>query len=137
MPTTIAGTGLRARLGAIGCAVLTMFAVASLSACSTASSPSATPTPFASATSVSATPTTTVTHTADATRTARTTTPRATRSPSPTARASASRFPTAAPATGGGGTAGFQHATLLWLGLAAILAGAGSIAYRRKVIRDR
>jgi hypothetical protein len=42
-----------------------------------------------------------------------------------------------APATGGGGTAGFQHALLFGLGLVAILVGAGSIAYRRKVIRNR
>jgi hypothetical protein len=45
--------------------------------------------------------------------------------------------PTVAPATGGGGTAGFQHSLLLGLGLAAILAGAGSIAYRRKMVRNR
>jgi hypothetical protein len=44
---------------------------------------------------------------------------------------------TAAPATGGGGTAGFQDGPLFGLGAAAILAGAGSIAYRRKIIRNR
>jgi hypothetical protein len=44
---------------------------------------------------------------------------------------------TAAPATGGGGTAGLQHRLLLWLGVAAIVAGAASIAYRRKLIRNR
>jgi hypothetical protein len=43
----------------------------------------------------------------------------------------------AAPATGGGGTAGFQDALLLWIGGLAILAGAGGIAYRRRVIRNR
>jgi hypothetical protein len=42
-----------------------------------------------------------------------------------------------APATGGGGTAGFQDTLLLGVGGAAILAGAGSIAYRRRVIRSR
>jgi hypothetical protein len=42
-----------------------------------------------------------------------------------------------APATGGGGTAGFQGTLLLGVGGAAILAGAGSIAYRRRVIRSR
>jgi hypothetical protein len=45
--------------------------------------------------------------------------------------------PTVAPATGGGGTAGFQHSLLFGLGIAAILAGAGSIVYRRKVIKNR
>jgi LPXTG-motif cell wall-anchored protein len=42
-----------------------------------------------------------------------------------------------APATGGGGTAGFQDPLLLALGGAAILAGAGSISYRRRVLRRR
>jgi hypothetical protein len=46
-------------------------------------------------------------------------------------------FPTAAPGTGGGGTAGFQDVLLFCLGVLAILAGAGGIAYRRKVMRNR
>jgi hypothetical protein len=50
---------------------------------------------------------------------------------------SASPFPTAAPVTGGGGTAGFQDALLLGLGVAALLAGAGSLAYRRRLTRKR
>ena len=45
--------------------------------------------------------------------------------------------PTAAPVTGGGGTAGFQDTLLLVAGVAAIVAGAGSIFYRRRVNRDR
>jgi hypothetical protein len=45
--------------------------------------------------------------------------------------------PTGAPATGGGGTAGIQDGLLFGLGGAALLAGAGSIAYRRRVIRGR
>jgi hypothetical protein len=130
MRTAIAGTGLRARLTVIGCVILTILASASVSAC-TGSSPSATPTPFSPARTGSATPTT------SASRTARAPTPSATARPSPTRRSSAGPFPTAAPATGAGGTAGFQDATLLWLGLLAILAGAGSIAYRRKIIRNR
>jgi hypothetical protein len=60
---------------------------------------------------------------------------------SPTASAtsspSASAYPTAAPSTGGGGTAGVQDVLLFGLGGGAILAGAGSIAYRRKLTRDR
>jgi hypothetical protein len=50
---------------------------------------------------------------------------------------SASPFPSAAPVTGGGGTAGFQDASLLGLGVAALLAGAGSLAYRRRLTRKR
>ena len=45
--------------------------------------------------------------------------------------------PTAAPVTGGGGTAGFQDSLLLGAGLAAIVAGAGSFLYRRRVNRHR
>jgi len=52
-------------------------------------------------------------------------------------RRSAGSFPTAAPATGGGGTAGFQDILLLRLGILAILAGAGCAAYRWKVSRNR
>ena len=50
---------------------------------------------------------------------------------------SASPFPSAAPVTGGGGTAGLQDALLLGLGVAALLAGAGSLAYRRRLTRKR
>jgi len=45
--------------------------------------------------------------------------------------------PVAAPATGGGGTAGVQDILLFGLGGAALLAGAGSLAYRRRAMRDR
>ena len=50
---------------------------------------------------------------------------------------SASPIPSAPPATGGGGTAGFQNALLLGLGVAALLAGAGSLAYRRRLNQNR
>jgi len=43
--------------------------------------------------------------------------------------------PTGAPATGGGGTAGLQDGALFGLGGAAILAGAGFLAYRRRITR--
>jgi len=46
-------------------------------------------------------------------------------------------FPTVAPVTGGGGTAGFQDAWLAVLGGIAIAAGLGSIAYRRRMTRNR
>jgi hypothetical protein len=50
---------------------------------------------------------------------------------------SASPFPSAAPATGGGGTAGFQDALLLGSGVVALLVGASSLAYRRRLTRNR
>jgi hypothetical protein len=43
------------------------------------------------------------------------------------------QFPTAAPQTGGGGTAGVQDGLLLGVGGAALVAGLGSLAYRRRV----
>ena len=48
-----------------------------------------------------------------------------------------SKVPSAAPVTGGGGTAGLQDGLLFGLGAAAILAGAGSIVYRRRLTRNR
>jgi hypothetical protein len=46
-------------------------------------------------------------------------------------------YPHAAPVTGGGGTAGLQDAALFGVGGVAILLGAGSLAYRRRVNRRR
>jgi hypothetical protein len=45
-------------------------------------------------------------------------------------------YPTAAPQTGGGGTAGLQDGLLLGVGGAALLAGLGSLAYRRRLRRS-
>lgn len=45
-------------------------------------------------------------------------------------------YPTAAPQTGGGGTAGLQDGLLFGIGGAAILAGLGSLAYRRRLARQ-
>jgi len=47
------------------------------------------------------------------------------------------RIPAGAPATGGGGTAGLQDGVLFGIGGAAILAGIGSLAYRRRLTRTR
>jgi hypothetical protein len=54
-----------------------------------------------------------------------------------TATPAATITPTAAPVTGGGGTFGLQHVVLFGVGAAAILAGAGSLAYRRWLTRGR
>src|SRR6266699_1844248 len=114
---TIAGTPLRARLTATCWGALTLLAPVAVSACT--STPSSTPPAVFS-------PTGTATATATVTRTA-----------TATATSSASPIPSAAPVTGGGGTAGLQDTLLLGLGAAAILAGAGSIVYRRRLRRDR
>jgi hypothetical protein len=45
------------------------------------------------------------------------------------------RYPAAAPETGGGGTAGLQDGLLFGVGGAAVLVGLGSLAYRRRVSR--
>jgi hypothetical protein len=44
-------------------------------------------------------------------------------------------YPTAAPETGGGGTAGLQDGVLFGVGGVAVLAGLGSLAYRRRLAR--
>lgn len=53
-----------------------------------------------------------------------------------TAAPASSTYPTAAPQTGGGGTAGLQDGLLFGIGGAAILAGLGSLAYRRRLARQ-
>jgi len=44
--------------------------------------------------------------------------------------------PVGPPSTGGGGTAGLQDVLLFGIGGAAVLAGLGSFAYRRKLTRQ-
>ncbi len=145
--TAIAGTGLSARLAAIGCSAVTLLA--SVSACTSGTPPAAggtsSPTILSSGT-VKVTVSASVTAAAAATATATATvTPTETVTPTPTVTPTITvtptvtytPYPAVAPATGGGGTAGFQDVLLLGLGGAAILAGAGSIAYRRRVIRHR
>jgi hypothetical protein len=62
---------------------------------------------------------------------ARPSTPRATHTSAPAAPA----IPTAAPETGGGGTAGLQDGLLFGVGGLAVLAGMGSLGYRRRLVR--
>jgi len=142
--TTIAGTGLSAVLTVIGCGSMVIFASAALSACSgSGTTPSGTSSSFSPGASGSQSPATSGSSAAAA--------PAASgaaagaggpASPAPASDAPATASggtaaPAAAPATGGGGTAGFQHVLLLAVGGVAVLAGAGSLAYRRKIIRNR
>ena len=138
--TTIAGTAFRARLTALCWGALTILAPVAVSACSGSTStptvPSFSPTVTTGTASVPAsygtTPSPGVTSTA-------TVTPVATVTQTVTvpAATATSFVPTAAPVTGGGGTAGLQDGLLFVLGVAAILAGAGSIIYRMRFTRHR
>jgi len=140
--TAIEWTAHRVRLTAVGWGLTSVLACVAVSACTSASgtttvlSPSAsgTVTVLVSPTDGTPTPTPTPTPTTIVT---------VTPSPSPSVIVSVSpspyytTYPTAAPVTGGGGTAGFQDAGLVVLGGVAILAGAGSIVYRRRKTRNR
>jgi hypothetical protein len=152
--TTSARPGLSARLAITGCGTMALLASITLSACS-GSTPSAgpsvsfspggtgSPTPSTSASSTATASSSTATASDSASASPRSTeTVPPTPTPTPnththTHQASASPVPAAAPATGGGGTAGFQDTLLFGLGGAAILAGAGTMVYRRRVIRSR
>jgi LPXTG-motif cell wall-anchored protein len=122
--TTIAGTGLSAMLTVLGCGTMAIFVSAAVSACtgSSSSTPDAGST-FSSAATSPNPGITTETVTASASAHA---------ASNPTASPV-----TAAPATGGGGTAGTEDVPLFIIGGVAVLAGAGSLAYRRKVARNR
>jgi hypothetical protein len=152
---TIPGTAPGARLTALCWGALTLVALVAVSACSgsstsspgvptfspsvtisgtgTATAPASggTTTPASGSTTTSGTPGVTspapATHTATAIATATVT---ITVPPS-------SQIPTVAPVTGGGGTAGPRDVLLFGLGVAAILAGAGGLAYRRWLTRGR
>jgi len=144
---TIASTPLSATLTALCWGALALLAPVALSACT--SSTSTTP-PTVFSPSVSGTATVTATASGDTSPSGSTSTPgvtataTATASPATpevtvtqTVTVSPSSIPPAAPVTGGGGTAGFQDTLLLALGAAAILAGAGGLAYRRWLGRGR
>jgi hypothetical protein len=150
--TAIAWTARRVRFTAVGWGLTTVLACVALSACTSGTPPvtvlsptvsggsptstsTATSTPSAG-TSATETPTGTPTESPTSSPTASpTTSPTPTYSPTPSTYYSP--YPTAAPVTGGGGTAGFQDAGLAVLGGAAIVAGLGSIAYRRRLTRHR
>ncbi|HET9971822.1 MAG TPA: hypothetical protein VFQ68_26555 [Streptosporangiaceae bacterium] len=154
-------TTLGVKLSALCWGVLTLLAPVALAACTSASSTAPTIPSFSPTVSVSgsvsvtasagnsgptptggstqtATPHATQTVTQKATTTVTptvTVTPTTTATPTPTPTETVTPVPTAAPVTGGGGTAGFQDTLLLVAGLAAIVAGAGSIFYRRRINR--
>jgi len=154
--TTIAGTAFRARLTAVCWGALTLLAPVAVSACSGSTSTPAVPTftpsvtisgtvtaPASGASTPSSGTTASSTHTTASgtpgVTSSSTVTPIATVTETVTAPAtsSTSYVPTVAPVTGGGGTAGLQDGLLFVLGAAAILAGAGSIVYRRRLTRRR
>jgi len=140
--TAIAWTAHRVRLTAVGWGFTTVLACVALSACTSSSTPPAVFTPAvtgSSSVSVSPSPSASASASPSASPS-----PSDTSSPSPEPSASPSPspvvttpFPTVAPVTGGGGTAGFQDAGLAVLGGIAIAAGLGSIAYRRRMTRNR
>jgi hypothetical protein len=127
--TTTAGTGPGALLRVIGCGAMTVFASAAISACTSAPA----------STSSSNTAGTTQTTSAPVSLPENETTTPSTSTPSETATETSTPTPPphVAPATGGGGTAGIQDATLFIIGGAAVLAGAGGIAYHRRATRNR
>jgi cytoskeletal protein RodZ len=144
-----AGPASSPRLAVLGCAALMVLVAFAVSACtgspsstvpsifspsgssSESSSSSGTATSSASADASASTSTTTPsTHTTTPTPTATTVSP----SPVPT---TTYVYPTGAPQTGGGATAGLQDGLVFVLGGAAIAAGLGSLVYRRKFTRRR
>ena len=135
---TVAGTGLSAMLTVIGCGTMTIVASAAVSACSGRSTPPSAGSPsFSPGESASPTPSESPNGAA-----AGSASPKGSETTSPPASPAqaaptTNTAPTAAPATGGGGTSGLQDTLLFAVGGTAVLAGAGSIAYRRKVIKNR
>jgi hypothetical protein len=144
--TAIVRTAHRVRLTALGGGLMTVLACVALAACTSGpgSSPSSSVTLLSPTASVTATTTATATGTPSPTATP-TVSPTDTISPSPTPSYSPtpsptyyySPYPTASPVTCGGATAGFQDTGLAVLGGLAIVGGVGSIAYRRRITRNR
>jgi hypothetical protein len=153
--TTIAGTALSVRLTTLCWGAVTLVALVAVSACSGSNTSSPNVPSFSPSVTISGTGTSRATVPASAANTApgsggttsgtpgvSSSTPD-TQIATPvvtvtvTATVPPSQIPAAAPVTGGGGTAGLQDGALFGLGAAAILIGAGSIAYRRWLTRGR
>jgi hypothetical protein len=148
--TTRAGTALGARLTAICWGALVLLALATVSACSGGSSSTPNvPSPPTSVTSPGTAPASDGNTPSSGTTTSGTpgvtsstpaptqATPTVTETVTAPATATTTVIPNAAPVTGGGGTAGLQDGLLFALGAALILAGVGSIVYRRRLTKDR
>jgi hypothetical protein len=143
--TRIAGTGLSAMLTIIGCGAMTILVSASVSACTGRAGPVSTgSSSFSPGESTS--PTSPGSSSGSASPKSGSGSPAAasggagassSASPAQAAAPTTNPPPTVAPAAGGGGTSGLQDPLLFVLGGAAVLAGAGSIAYRRKITRNR
>ena len=138
--TAIAGARPGARLTAAGCAAVAILATST--ACTTPSGTTASGTTSATASGTDSF----VTAQAPGSRPSAGVPAGGSSSPSPvpvqpapfaSASQSASSVPVGAPSTGGGGTAGVEDILLFGLGGVALLAGAGSLAYRRRTLRDR
>jgi hypothetical protein len=148
----VRGTTLRGKLTVLCWGGLTLLAPMTLAACTSGSSTTA-PTVFSPSVTVSGSVTVTASASAGNSGTTpsdgnsqtsaakphptHTVTETATATVTSTPTATVTSTPTAAPVTGGGGTAGFQGTLLLVAGVAAIVAGAGSIFYRRRLNRGR
>ena len=155
--TTRAGTAPGARLTAICWGAVTLLALVTVSACSGGSSstpnipspPTSVTSPGTAAASDGNTPSSGTTTTSGTTTSPGTpgvtssppaptdATPTVTETVTAPATATTTVIPNAAPVTGGGGTAGLQDGLLFGLGAALILAGVGSIVYRRRLTKDR
>jgi hypothetical protein len=147
--TAIAWTAHRVRPRTICWGLVSVFACIAVSACTSSGTGTGTGTVFSPSVSGSVTVSVSVsvsTSPSDGTSSTPTPTPTSTITPTPSPSVTPSPtptvtyyspYPTAAPVTGGGGTAGFQDAGLAVLGGGAILAGAGSIIYRRHTTRKR
>lgn len=149
---TPARTARSPRLTVLWCATLMVLVAAGVSAC-TGTPSSSVPAIFSSGSSASSSGTATAsasashsgtatasatTHPASTPSTHATTARPATTTVSPSPSPSTTYYyPAGAPATGGGGTAGLQDGLVFVLGGAAIAAGFGSLAYRRKFTRHR
>ncbi len=131
----ITTTARRSALTVVGWAILTILVAAAVSACTSSPGTTSVYLPTASGSlTTSDGATSTVTATA-------TTSPTTPVSPTITVTVTTtpyySQIPTAAPVTGGGGTAGLQDSVLFIIGGTAIVFGAGSFFYRKRLSKGR
>src|SRR6516165_9258810 len=129
--TPFHASGLHRLTYLAACATLTVVVSVSVSACTTSPTTSGPANPTASAgTSPAGTSPPGSPHTSTPAPSPHTSTP----APSP--HTTTPPVPAGPPSTGGGGTAGLQDGLLFGIGGAAVLAGLGSLAYRRRLSRQ-